>query len=343
MLRMSDTSNSDSSDDSRNDICKKTDRIRSTRKRLSREHGHQTRKCSRSNDDPSSESDDYKQKRNKVNQNIMKTSIISKENTEVHVISSSLSQSSSNIQTGPVLPPHFAKFNDEAESANMSCRSVVNTQETENHSLLQNEDKDKSTFGPALPPHLSKKNQNDPSLEAATVGPMVPHHLVKSKYSEVNITEKTPLHMGPILPPHLMMKEAVKNVPKVIGPTLPPHLQKQFQEEVDQENLQEEKPDDKVIGPTLPSHLRQNLAEATNDSEEDDSFGPLPPGATLSKSHLELEERAWQLKIDQLNPQQDDEPKREDWMLELPAVKAANLGLGPRNFRMKGGPDLSDR
>lgn len=30
-------------------------------------------------------------------------------------------------------------------------------------------------------------------------------------------------------------------------------------------------------------------------------------------------------------------------MLELPPEKASNLGLGPRTFRMKEGPDMSNR
>lgn len=35
---------------------------------------------------------------------------------------------------------------------------------------------------------------------------------------------------------------------------------------------------------------------------------------------------------------------RETWMLELPDVKtAASIGLGPRKFKTKEGPDMSDR
>lgn len=35
--------------------------------------------------------------------------------------------------------------------------------------------------------------------------------------------------------------------------------------------------------------------------------------------------------------------KREEWMTELPPAQAANLGLGPRKFRLRDGPDMSDR
>jgi len=39
----------------------------------------------------------------------------------------------------------------------------------------------------------------------------------------------------------------------------------------------------------------------------------------------------------------DVENKREEWMTELPPAQAANLGLGPRKFRLREGPDMSDR
>lgn len=35
--------------------------------------------------------------------------------------------------------------------------------------------------------------------------------------------------------------------------------------------------------------------------------------------------------------------KREEWMTELPPAQAASLGLGPRKFRIREGPDMSDR
>lgn len=37
------------------------------------------------------------------------------------------------------------------------------------------------------------------------------------------------------------------------------------------------------------------------------------------------------------------ETVREKWMLELPPEKAANLGLGARQFRKREGPDMSNR
>lgn len=35
--------------------------------------------------------------------------------------------------------------------------------------------------------------------------------------------------------------------------------------------------------------------------------------------------------------------QREEWMIELPPTQINNLGLTARKFRMKAGPDMSDR
>lgn len=237
---------------------------------------------------------------------------------------------------------------------------------------------DKDTFGPALPPRLLSKDSSSPlpqnnieNSSADMIGPVLPAHLTTTSnaLNTENIKvykEEVPHVIGPALPLHLQKSnndsdskqedaiiniepsEVIKeNLPKIIGPALPPHLQKEAGTNID-ENEKEEDSSEKIIGPTLPPHLRKQLADAgpcvdEQESDDDDSYGPLPIGAPLSKSHMELEERSWQLKIDQLNADGDGEPKREEWMLELPAVKAANLGLGPRTFRMKGRPDLSDR
>lgn len=46
------------------------------------------------------------------------------------------------------------------------------------------------------------------------------------------------------------------------------------------------------------------------------------------------------LKILQTEPQKN---QREEWMLELPPTQAVALGLGPRKFKTREGPDMSDR
>lgn len=42
-------------------------------------------------------------------------------------------------------------------------------------------------------------------------------------------------------------------------------------------------------------------------------------------------------------PEDDGTKQREAWMLELPPESTVILGLGPRTFRAKEGPDMSNR
>lgn len=261
-----------------------------------------------------------------------------------------------NVDTsfGPVLPPHLLKpkiiisTEKTIEDTNYRvCQMLPPQLLKKSVNITNSEDKSVGTqsIGPALPPHLVKPTQDDHTLQKEqptvellqegirfkspeTVGSALPSHLLKSIHKENVQDDVNPQVTNEILP-------------KSIGPTFPPHLQKTTKEETDEEQTHVA-----IIGPTLPSHLRKQLAETSpavqRDYDDDDCYGPLPEGAPLTKSHLQLEERSLQLKIDQLNPE-GDEPKREEWMLELPTVSAANLGLGPRTFRMKGTPDMSDR
>ncbi|XP_060536241.1 GPALPP motifs-containing protein 1 [Cylas formicarius] len=195
----------------------------------------------------------------------------------------------------------------------------------------------KTTFGPALPPHLVIKKSNN-SSHKDIIGPPLPPYISQSVNS---ISDQG-------------------NQEKIIGPALPPHLAKDSEKKV--ENLTEPS---KLIGPCIPPGFTKNVpstidsclhsvssineqtsSESTkiqsNESDEE-AYGPWPvDNHKLSSSHLALEERALQLKIDKLDPKLA-EPSREDWMLKLPEQKVAHFGLGPRQFRKRAGPDLSDR
>lgn len=163
--------------------------------------------------------------------------------------------------------------------------------------------------------------------------------------SENNIVENTPKPepdnletYGPSLPPSNNDKKpevldeqafigpALPAKTEPYGPSLPPKSKKQT-----------------CIGPALPPGFKPIEAPAESDSD-DDVIGPLPEGhASSSLSHKLLEERALEMKIRKLTPAGPEAPVREEWMLELPEVRAASLGLGPRQFRTKMGPDMSDR
>lgn len=216
---------------------------------------------------------------------------------------------------GPALPPHLIKnTNEPAKTEDETVPECVETTHLTKKTLepttptREETEIDSQSIGPALPPHLLKKPSEQPAIDSEPE-PTSPSHLT-------NQTETTP-----------------------IGPALPPHLQKT------QPAIVEETAEKTCIGPSLPPHLRQKLEEEAEEMEQtDDVYGPLPPGMSAnSAAHVALEERALQMKLDALNPTDDKAKAREEWMLELPDVKAAHLGLGPRQFRNRAGPDLSDR
>ncbi|XP_063913629.1 GPALPP motifs-containing protein 1 isoform X2 [Zophobas morio] len=187
------------------------------------------------------------------------------------------------------------------------------------------------------PIHAKSKNRGrqlprhflDDDPEDSDLGSQFPFSFKHDEDSCAEPTQESSC-IGPQLPLHLQ-KIKGESSSSSYGPQLPPHLKKH------------ENPPS--IGPYFPPHLRLKLQDDESDEEMDqDTYGPLPPGASITSSaQLALEERALQLKMDQLDPNKDSVPTREEWMVDLPQVKAANFGLGPRQFRSKPGPDMSDR
>lgn len=132
---------------------------------------------------------------------------------------------------------------------------------------------------------------------------------------------------------------------------LPPQLSNKTNPESVQENCEESSatkdvnlPDSSsndIYGPALPPHLQKTVEE---DSDDEDAYGPLPPGASTSSfAHQALEERALQIKLGCFDTNETKATVREEWMMELPEVRAGNLGLGARQFRKNERPDFSDR
>ncbi|XP_076253946.1 uncharacterized protein LOC143192467 isoform X2 [Rhynchophorus ferrugineus] len=223
---------------------------------------------------------------------------------------------------GPALPPHLLKTYD-------TCSSQSNITEPAKNNFV----------GPQLPPYLLK--MNDQRNQYKNIGPNLPisENLSDTQNTNVNLTLSTQSSQEP------------ENSPKnVVGPILPPHLQKNNDSDIQvrlgprlPSCFEEQKSQSKIIGPALPPGSFQKT-QSSSDEDDDECYGPLPSGLNKhSKARQALEERALQLKIDQLDPKSNNEPVRETWMLELPAAKAAHFGLGPRQFRSKEGPDLTDR
>nr|XP_040225508.2 GPALPP motifs-containing protein 1 [Anopheles coluzzii] len=183
---------------------------------------------------------------------------------------------------------------------------------------------------------------------------------------------------GPALPPSTLTKtsnmeheapDATRNPDDMIGPALPPHLLNRQVNHTDEPAVTELR----RIGPTLPpgyncpkasdnEHVSSEselspFSEPEEEEEEDaeeieDTIGPLP-GTSGSRANVELEQRALELKIRQMEEAaafangsgSSTMPKaREDWMLELPDIrKISDMGLGARQFRTREKLEIGDR
>ncbi|KAF5270469.1 hypothetical protein FQA39_LY08347 [Lamprigera yunnana] len=155
------------------------------------------------------------------------------------------------------------------------------------------------------------------SINMSYIGPALPPHLIRKAQQETESNEPTSTEDEKV--------EDSKN--NLFGPALPCQLKHT-----------ETKCND-TFGPTLPKHLQKVL-----DEDNEDVYGPLPADmSTNSLAHRALEERALQMKLNYLNPEKDEKPSREEWMMELPEVSVSRLGMGPRQFRKNAVPDLSDR
>lgn len=212
--------------------------------------------------------------------------------------------------------------------------------------VIEKDDESPDVLGPMLPPHLLNKSINEenseeivsvtPSLRRATETAII------SDEQQILQSNKQLMVVSDDQSTRELSSEPLNELTS-IGPALPPHLLNKTKE-----NEKFKNDESAQIGPTLPAHLREQLSIAANEdeieSEEDeDVYGPLPPGmATKSKAQVALEERALQMKIDSMNPS-EEKPEREEWMMELPGVKAPSLGFGPRQFRKNAAPDMSDR
>uniref|UniRef100_A0A2C9GUL8 DUF3752 domain-containing protein n=1 Tax=Anopheles culicifacies TaxID=139723 RepID=A0A2C9GUL8_9DIPT len=181
-------------------------------------------------------------------------------------------------------------------------------------------------FGPTLPPTSTKTSDKEhTSLEENNqddmIGPALPPHLQRSKSNEKN--------------------EPIDPEPRCIGPALPPGFITSKPSENEHISSESE----------LSPFSEPEEEEEEEDHDVEDFIGPLP-GTSSSRVNVELEQRALELKIRQMeeatssaNGGSSTMPKaREDWMLELPDIrKISDMGLGARQFRTREKPEIGDR
>ena len=151
--------------------------------------------------------------------------------------------------------------------------------------------------------------------------------------------------IGPQLPPHLRCNRDEQSDPSdseddAYGPALPPHLLKQNDSATASSSI--------TSGFNAPAQNFQQENDSSSDSESSDGeiVGPLPPNQMSNySSALEVERRALKMKRKLLGQDEEDdkEPQRETWMLELPELKRKNFGLGPRAFNRTDKPEITGR
>jgi len=153
----------------------------------------------------------------------------------------------------------------------------------------------------------------------STIGPQLPAHLQKQG-QEADSTDSEDDSFGPRLPATACR-----------GPA-PPPVPREGEEESDS---------DSDYGPSLPPGFKVSERKEESDSDDDGMVGPSieekAGGRSAQQIADEIEARSKRMK-DKLEGKDNQEVKRETWMLELPEEKANRFGLLPtaRQFSRKG-------
>ncbi|XP_053980294.1 serine/threonine-protein kinase prpf4B [Hylaeus volcanicus] len=193
-----------------------------------------------------------------------------------------------------------------------------------------------SSYGPSLPPPLIADSSSNAKPVKATnfIGPCLPEIDAQdlTERSDVDTTSGNDQIV-------LSREDSDGDADITFGPALPPHL-------IQQACSDETKT--KIIGPALSNFAKfeDNKETEQAESENEDAIGPLPvdhPALRTSNVYKQLEQRAQQIKNEKKDEDDSTLNQREEWMTELPPAQVSNLGLAPRKFRVRAGPDMSDR
>ncbi|VVC25906.1 Protein of unknown function DUF3752 [Cinara cedri] len=201
------------------------------------------------------------------------------------------------------------------------------------HKHSKHKSKDEGYYVPVVPlkssvtrkPVIPTKESNDPK----SIGPCLPANLNDTK------------SIGPSLPtkqydekPNASSANQSNEKNDSYGPSLPPHLVQQK----------------RMPGPSLPANFKiDEKTETVDDGIL--GFGPLPAELITSDKEQQFVQKQLELRAEYMKRkfagevynENKQQTTREKWMLELPPEKAANLGLGARQFRKREGPDMDKR
>ncbi|XP_033325441.2 uncharacterized protein LOC117219969 [Megalopta genalis] len=262
-------------------------------------------------------------------------------NNNPGAISDSAFGAASSVLTGSIMEDHY------------KCSKLDATEKT----IDLNSKEDKLSSGETTSLRLSHRDSPESakassSDEDTAYGPILPPQLITDRADDAK-PAKSPSFIGPCLPQNYVRDETERfeadamdhndkndsDTEMIFGPALPPHLLEQ---------KQSNGTETKLIGPALPSAIKPSHDEQIeqSDSENEDAIGPLPadhPALRSSYIYRKLEHRAQRIKNEQMNEDNSTLSQREEWMTELPPAQISNLQLGPRKFRVRAGPDMSDR
>ncbi|XP_014606350.1 PREDICTED: E3 ubiquitin-protein ligase Topors isoform X1 [Polistes canadensis] len=191
------------------------------------------------------------------------------------------------------------------------------------------------------------KDISEEDYKIALIGPCLPK-MEDSSNNHENSNTMSALNLEEVNQEHQESHSASKNINEFVddatafGPALPPHLIKQ-PNEGDTKS--------KLIGPVIPENLKllneeERMAMYSQLEDEDSDTPSLTDyGATnTGQKYQELQTPGLHYfhEIKQ-EVAKDVVHKRETWMMELPPTRAADFGLRARKFRLRPGPDMSDR
>ncbi|XP_012059190.1 PREDICTED: uncharacterized protein DDB_G0283697 [Atta cephalotes] len=223
-------------------------------------------------------------------------------------------------------------YDSNVECSNSRERYLRSNASSDEHDYEKNMNQAGSTYGPLLPPGFVSNVSDGNKLDSEI-------NILEEKIND-EVDGKNMNFIGSRLLPQLNDRQSIERedaVDAVFGPALPPHL---LQQQRKKDSL------DRIIGPVLPDVLKSYEDDLIANSDDDSMIGPLPvdhPALRTSRVHEQLDLRAQKIRNEKYSEEMDIGNKREEWMTELPSAQAANLGLGPRKFKLRDGPDMSDR
>lgn len=223
----------------------------------------------------------------------------------------------SGLMYGPLLPPGFMSDNSD------KCERISLT--VDENKIDENEERD--LIGSRLSPLLNEEKESNVATNVGTCA------------------AKAIVPFGPALPPHLLQQQGETNTRnEIIGPVLPTAKVKLCKKDSDASS---ESDNDYAIGPLPVDHpaLRNNrVYEQLNlRAQKIKSERSLEMVTHMHYTLIQMNNFIGRKREDMFVLQIDVRNQREEWMTDLPPVQAANLGLGPRKFKLRDGPDISDR